>query len=514
MSGRTCEVRPHKWGWAPVGDPSINSRVSSIAPLRRPTEPDPAHFLLADDDLRAVFSFDGGLTWLDERWEEAGFDRAAMLGRPWGDFLHPDDAAATRLEAARLTDGSVVEELDFRNRYRCADGSYRHLTWRTRPDPATRSFYCVARDVTDLLAMAAEREALAALVDSTGDAVARRTVDGTILWANRGFRELYASAVVGEVGDGMAFVPPEQREHERERLAAAFAGEVQRYEADRVRADGGCLRVAVTLSPVRDAAGAVTSVSSISRDVTARHEAEGERARALLDLERSNADLTQFAYVASHDLSAPLRSIGGFLSLLEHRYDDVLDERGLDYIRRVVAASARMRALIDDLLGYSRSSREELVPSEVDLTALAEDVAASHRAAVEAAGGRIEVGELPRVRADATGLRQVLENLIGNGVKFAREGEAPHVRVEGEPRPDGSWELRVDDAGIGIEPRHRTRAFEIFKRLNAPADYEGTGIGLSICKTVVERHGGRIWIEGSPLGGTRFVIAMPAAVTA
>lgn len=368
----------------------------------------------------------------------------------------------------------------------------------------------VQADGGELTRLREENAVLRAMIEDTGDAVSRRTPDGTLLSFNRGAEELYgyrAADVVG--GDAFVVVPPECVALEREMLAAATRGDVQRYETQRLRADGRRLRVAITLSPVRDASGAVTSISAITRDVTERRDAQHAAEEAMTELERSNAELAQFAYVASHDLSEPLRSIGGFLSLLEHRYDDVLDEQGRDYIRRVLAASKRMRTLIDDLLDYSRASRAELEPVEVDLGAVVRTAIEAHRERIAETGAVVEVGELPVVAADPGGMAQVLQNLLANALKFHREGEPPRVRISALHRP-GAWELSVADAGIGIEPRHRTRVFEIFKRLNPATAYAGTGIGLSVCKAVVERHGGRVLVEDSPLGGVCFTLVLPA----
>jgi signal transduction histidine kinase len=268
--------------------------------------------------------------------------------------------------------------------------------------------------------------------------------------------------------------------------------------------------VSLTVSPLRDRDGVIAGLATSVQDVTdrVRLTAELEDAHRALEKEykassRSNRDLEQFAYVASHDLSEPLRVMTGFVQLLEQRYADVIDERGSRYIFHVVDGAARMRTLIDDLLEYSRFLRREWTGSQVDTGAIARQVIAS------LGNPDVEVEELPAVWCDVSSLTAVLQNLIGNALKFHRPDAAARVRVSGWT--DGGYvQLCVDDDGIGIEPQYRERVFGMFSRLHVREAYAGTGIGLAIVQQIAERSEGHTWVESSPLGGSRFCITLPA----
>jgi light-regulated signal transduction histidine kinase (bacteriophytochrome) len=238
--------------------------------------------------------------------------------------------------------------------------------------------------------------------------------------------------------------------------------------------------------------------------------ARAELQRHNVALTRSNRDLEQFAYVASHDLSEPLRVMTGYVEMLERRYDDVLDERGRRYMTHIVDASVRMRALIDDLLEYSRFLRVEPESSLVDTSAVLTQVCTSLGTTVTETGATIDIGPLPSVWCDRHQLESLLQNLLSNALKFRRPDQAPHVSVTAE-RASGWVTLRVDDDGIGIGEEYRERVFRMFQRLHVRETYGGTGIGLAIALQIVELHGGRIWVEESPMGGARFCFTLPAA---
>jgi signal transduction histidine kinase len=232
--------------------------------------------------------------------------------------------------------------------------------------------------------------------------------------------------------------------------------------------------------------------------------------RQAQELSRSNADLEQFAYVASHDLQEPLRKVAGFCQLLERRYKGQLDERADEYIHYAVDGAQRMQQLINDLLAFSRVGRTSERFEPVPL------VDAVHRAldnltvAVRSAGATIEIGALPTVTGDPRLLTALFQNLIANGIKFHRPGVAPRVEVRARTPSDGSAvTVSVSDNGIGIEDRYAEQIFTLFKRLHTKSDYEGTGIGLALCKRIVEFHGGRIWLEPTQGVGATFHLTLP-----
>jgi len=242
-------------------------------------------------------------------------------------------------------------------------------------------------------------------------------------------------------------------------------------------------------------------------------QAKAQLEEANEELMRSNDELRQFAFVASHDLQEPLRSITSFCNLLKEDYQGRLDGQADDYIERIVTGAKRMKALVTGLLGYSRVSRNDgLAFQEVNFQDVVGDVLANLQSSIQEAGVVVCVGELPTVVGDRVQLVQLLQNLIGNALLY-RGKQSPRIEVDARRVPDG-WEFSVRDNGIGIAPEHHQQIFEIFKRLHGRDKYPGTGIGLAICKKIVQRHHGQIWVESQPGAGSvfRFTIQSPAEV--
>ena len=231
------------------------------------------------------------------------------------------------------------------------------------------------------------------------------------------------------------------------------------------------------------------------------------RLQLITELERSNKELEQFAYVASHDLQEPLRMVSSYTELLERRYGDKLDDKGRTFINFAVDGAVRMQRLINDLLEFSRVSTRGKPMQPVDVNRVLGAVRANLSVAIREAGALVTNEALPTVVADETQLVQLLQNLVGNAIKF-RGGERPLVHVSAQP---GGTEcvFAVRDNGIGIAPEYFERIFVIFQRLHARGEYPGTGIGLAVCRRIVERHGGRIWVESAPGQGSTFYFALP-----
>ncbi|GAA3457756.1 sensor histidine kinase [Dactylosporangium matsuzakiense] len=234
------------------------------------------------------------------------------------------------------------------------------------------------------------------------------------------------------------------------------------------------------------------------------------------ELTRSNRDLEQFAYVASHDLQEPLRKVASFCQLLQRRYSGQLDERADQYIGFAVDGAQRMQRLINDLLAFSRIGRLTNGFTEVDLNKVVLDAAGQFDAQREATEAEIIFTDLPAVRGEEPLLGALFSNLIGNAIKFRRPGVPPRIVIDSRPLDDGEFEISVEDNGIGIEPEFADKVFVIFQRLHAKETYPGTGIGLAIAKKIVEYHGGRIWIDPDHREGTlfRFTLPVPAPVPA
>jgi light-regulated signal transduction histidine kinase (bacteriophytochrome) len=249
-------------------------------------------------------------------------------------------------------------------------------------------------------------------------------------------------------------------------------------------------------------------VTGILRDISARKKAEESLAEKMEELARSNAELALFTYMASHDLREPLRTVGSNLQLLGQRYVDGTDVdtgRQYDFAMRGVR---RMQSLIDDLLIYSRVGTEGKAFESLDSNEAVREAIVALSVAIEESRAMVEVGALPRVRADRSQLVQLFQNLLSNAVKF--HGDAPPRIQIGAERNGEFWIFTVRDNGIGIDPQYADHVFALFQRLHSPEEYPGTGIGLAVCRKIVERHGGRIWMDPESEGGSSFRFTLSA----
>jgi PAS domain S-box-containing protein len=364
--------------------------------------------------------------------------------------------------------------------------------------------------------LAADPLLLAQIVAVSDDAIFSQDLQGRITSWNAAAVKLFgfpARDIIGQHAVGR--LPDETVEQLRLAAERVKAGvPVSRRELVQTRVDGTHFVASVSVFALRGMSGESAGCATVVRDDTdrVRMEAEAEdRQRVasgeLVRLEHSNRDLEQFAHLASHDLSEPLRVMTGFVQLLEQRYAGSLDERGTRYIRHVVEGAARMRTLINDLLEYSCFLRPEAVPDgRVDAAELLRRVARS----LDATG--LEVGDLPVVWGDPVVISVMWRNLISNAMKFRRPDEGTRIAVSGWV--EGSRVvLCVDDNGIGIEPECRERVFGIFTRLHVREAYPGSGLGLAIVRQIAERAGGGAWADESPLGGSRFCVSLPAPPT-
>ncbi|MBN1983567.1 MAG: PAS domain S-box protein [Chitinivibrionales bacterium] len=262
--------------------------------------------------------------------------------------------------------------------------------------------------------------------------------------------------------------------------------------------------------PVFDKLGNISEIIEYSLDITHRKEAEQKLNKALVELERSNKELEQFAYVASHDLQEPLRVIASYLQLLEKRYTAVLDEKGIDFISRAVNGSKRLQAIIRELLAYARISTTAKPSLVVDSQRLLERALEDLKITIANTAATIRSASLPKIRADENQVVMLFTNLIGNAIKY-RKKDVPadiHISVKSD---DTWWVFAVQDNGIGIEQCYYERIFQLFQRLHTRQQYEGLGIGLANCKKIIERHGGRIWVESHPGVGSTFFFTLPKA---
>ena len=256
----------------------------------------------------------------------------------------------------------------------------------------------------------------------------------------------------------------------------------------------------------------MTQAAAEVQQANARLEStNSELARSNLELQRSNAELEQFASVASHDLQEPLRKVQTFGDQLERRFGEDIPEEGLDYLHRMRRAAGRMSILIEDLLRFSRVTTRAQPPEHVDLERVAHEVVSDLETTIEEAHAEVRIARLPAVEADPSQMRQLLQNLIANAIKFSRPGVTPEVEVRAASSGPGMVAFEVADNGIGIEPEYTERIFRVFERLHPRDVYEGTGIGLALCRKIAERHGGTLEVFSEPGNGSTFRVELPAS---
>lgn len=309
-------------------------------------------------------------------------------------------------------------------------------------------------------------------------------------------------------------------EEDYERVNAAISNVVENGDATeivRIRTRGGrLLPCEFTGSAVNDIGERIDDahdhdiyICGTGRDISQRVTAERQRKEAIDELERSNAELERFAYVASHDLKEPLRMIRSYLDLIERRYEGELDEDTDEFISYAIDGAERMRAMIDDLLTYSRAGTDDISVQLVDCNVVLDRVLDSLHISIDEADAEITVGWLPTIEGNPQQLGQLFQNLISNAIAYAGEG-LPNIRVAATDEDD-EWLFSVSDNGVGIKPEQRTEVFEIF---SSGAISQSTGIGLAICQKIVRRHSGRIWVDSEPGVGSTFYFSIPKTVSA
>jgi PAS domain S-box-containing protein len=459
---------------------------------------------------------DGELEYVNQRFADvADLDPDEPLCEDWLCIAHPEDQPALRAGWRQ----ALASGTEFSARFRVPTraGPVHWLQVQAAPlhelAAGPSGWVGSVQNITDQVLAFELRQRLADIVESSADAILATELDGTIASWNPGAERLFGWRSDEVEGGPVSVLAPEEGP---DAISAALDRVLlqrvsERYEAVVATRDGRRLEVSLTTSPTTEPGGRLIGTSTIARDVTERKRAERElavTAAALeahtAELERSNAELAQFAYVASHDLSEPLRMVSSYVQLLAKRYTGRLDSDADEFIAFAVDGADRMQALINALLAYSRVGRGGLERRRVAFDDVLRRVLRNLTASLEETGGRVVAeGELPVVAGDQTQLEQLLQNLISNSLKFTRAGVEPLITVRAE-REASAWRFDVADNGIGIEPRHAERIFNMFQRLNARQEFPGTGIGLSICRKIAELHGGRIWVEPNPGGGSRF----------
>jgi light-regulated signal transduction histidine kinase (bacteriophytochrome) len=301
--------------------------------------------------------------------------------------------------------------------------------------------------------------------------------------------------------------PDDRRKYETHLEDAREENGVYNLEFRIISRTGEIRWISHTCAPVFTDEGRYEGRRGTSRDITGRKRAEDKLKKALLDLERSNKELEQFAYVASHDLQEPLRMVASFTQLLEKRYKDQLGQDAKEFIRFAADGANRMRSLINDLLAYSGVGARGKPLEPTDCHIVLGQAIVNLSMVIEDNHAVVTSDQLPTVMADASQMVQLFQNLIGNAIKFRGE-ESPRIHVSVQEKGN-EWVFSVKDKGIGIDPQFSERIFVAFQRLHSREKYPGTGIGLAICNKIVDRHGGKIWVESELGKGSTFYFTMP-----
>ena len=444
-----------------------------------------------------------------------GYDPADAIGKNFIEFVYKDDRSLLMVLLSDLRTGRTTP-----SEYRLTDksGDLRWVRTRTRPIMEDGRFTGGARgtiiDITERKqAEEAQRkaeESYRSIFENAVEGIFQTTADGRFLSANPALAYIlgYESpedlmASVTSIG-GQLYVSHEARE-EHLRVVTE-KGQVKGFEAQVRRKDGSIRWISMNTRLVRDDVG--NFVEGFAEDITERRRAEEELAKKAEELARSNAELEQFASVASHDLQEPLRMISSYVQLLARHNQGKLDADSQEFIAFAADGATRMQALIQDLLAFSRvgTRGKPFVPT--DCEAVLERALNHLKVAIEESGARITSDPLPMLRADDSQLVQLFQNLVGNALKFYRPGVPPVIHI-GAKRSGQDWVFAVCDNGIGIPAEQKQRVFEIFQRLHSRGEYPGTGIGLAVCRKIVERHGGRIWVESAVGEGSTFTFALP-----
>jgi PAS domain S-box-containing protein len=375
-------------------------------------------------------------------------------------------------------------------------------------------FIAIKQDVTVRKDFEHALRRQARLIDLSPDGIIARRLDGTILFWSKGAEALYGWTGQEALGKSThellrtQFPKPLQVIIEDVRRHSHWSGELVHTTKN-----GRQIVVQSYWTAQLDEQGDVSEIMESNVDITERKHAEQALARTAEELARSNHDLEQFAYIASHDLQEPLRMVSGYLQLLDRRYKDKLDQDAREFIDFAVDGASRMSRLITDLLDYSRINTRGKRPEPIALDTVLQRARENLAVSIRESGAEIVAGPptpLPAIRGDPTQLVQLFQNLLGNALKFRSPQRPQRVCIQAE-KTDDKWRISVADQGIGIDPQYAEKIFLIFQRLHSRAEYPGTGIGLALCKRIVERHGGKIWVEGRPGKGATFFFTLPAA---
>ncbi len=436
-------------------------------------------------------------------------------GLPVFNLVLPDDLSAANGNFARVLNGEDIGPIEYTGRRK--DGTlFPILTYSSAivRDGVSTGIRGIAVDISELKkaeqALRDSEQRYSTLLKSLNEGIWVLDKDDVTTYVNPRMAEMLGYTEEEMLGKPVyAFTDDEWRKYTAEMMERRKHGVTEQIEGGMVRKDGGRVHALLAASPILDEAGRYIGSIAGVQDITERKIAEEKLIQTLAELDRSNKELEQFAYVTSHDLREPLRMMTSFSQLLEKHYKGRLDSDADEYIHFIVNGATRMQRLIDDILIYSRVGTRGQAFQPVNLEDTLKEALLDLKGATEETGASITHGPLPTVQADPTQMKQVLQNLVGNAVKFHRDEETPAVHISAT-REGREWVVSVRDNGIGMDPELFDRLFILFQRLHPPDRYPGTGVGLAVTKKIVQRHGGRIWVESKPGRGSIFRFSLPA----
>lgn len=443
-----------------------------------------------------------------------GYDPGEMLGRHWTLTVHPQD----RQKMSKAFDQMLYRGLAEIEALACRkDGSVFHthvvMVALRDGDGALLGHHRFMKDITlrkmSEAALSDSERRFRVLAAHAPVGIFQSDCEGRCAYVNARWTDMTGidAKQAAKTGWLDALRPDDHSQMTETWRRATVAGKEWNAEMRFRRADGHVIRVSCSAAPVRDEAGSVRGYIGTLTDVTALKESEETLQQQAEELRRSNRELEQFAYIASHDLQEPLRMVANYTQLLERRYRGKLGPEADEFIHYTVEGAKRMRSLIDDVLDFARVSRDAPPHESSDLRSLLGAALADLAAVIQEKNAVITHDPLPTVTGNPSQLRQVLQNLIGNAIKFCKRPPRIHIGVR---HHDCGWIISVRDNGIGIEPDHMSKIFQVFQRLHGSSEFPGNGIGLAICKRIVERHGGTLEAVSRPNEGSTFTFTLPA----
>ena len=457
---------------------------------------------------------DGWNIYFNQKWVDyTGLTLEESYGHGWNKPFHPDDQKRAWDAWQNAVHNNRIYSLECR--LRRADGAYRW--WLVRGVPffnesgAIDKWFGTCTDIHEIK-QAEEKIRLSniynrSLIEASLDPLVTIGHDGKITDLNEATEQVTGYSRDELVGTDFTdyFTEPDKAEEGYQEVFKE--GLISDYGLEIQHKDGSIIPVLYNASVYKDESGKVIGVFAAARDITTLKKADEVLKSKLEELARSNEELEQFAYISSHDLQEPLRMITSYLQLLQRKYRGNLDEKADMYIHFAVDGASRMQNLINDLLGYSLVSKSTREVENVDCEVILNNVLSGIKAVIKDNNATISHGPLPELMADSTQIDQVFQNLILNGIKYHGE-EAPKIHIAAEKKAI-EWVFSVHDNGIGIDPQYSNKIFEIFKRLHTKERYPGTGIGLAICKKIIEKQDGRIWVESELGKGSTFYFTLP-----